>query len=558
MDHERLFSPKDTLPATRRRGWRFFATACFAVVLATGVSTETDVRLIGAVQAQETARIEQLLSEGVDVNAARADGVTALLWAAHWDDHATADLLLEAGANPNAAEDQGVTPLVRAAENASVAMVSKLLAAGADPNRAQANGLTPLITAAGTGSVAVVGTLLSAGAEVDARTDETGQTALMWATANAHYNVMEMLLEAGADVQAQSDLGFTPLLFATRNNDFKAARLLIAAGADVNHPGSDGTYPVALAVVSGHADFVRFLLAQGADPNGTMHGASALHAAAGNIDVWIRDWLRSRHVMIGIGGRKTTGLPKGERLLVVTALLEAGADPNARIDVVTTMEAWLSGKHGARDAQAIGTGNLKGATPLWVAAFRANRESLMYINNGRMVAPEEALRSQPEEARIVRALLDAGADPTVATADGTTPLMVAAGLGHSTFVKAPESLPSASAEEVVRMLVEAGADVNRTNEAGFTALHGAAFRGVTAVAEYLVGQGADINAQDFRERTAYTIAQGTQQSFYVQEWPALATRLLDLGADPTLGFGGRESERELSRRLSQEAGADKP
>ena len=556
--------------AEKRVASSLLVASCFVAVVVAGGSGRTsaqtsaesapqDARLVRAVQEQDTARIQQLISEGVDVNAARADGVTALLWAAHWDDQATANLLLEAGAEPNAAEDQGVTPLARAAENASAAMVSKLLAAGADPNQAQANGLTPLITAAGTGSVPVVAELLSAGAQVTARTNETGQTALMWATANRHHDAMEMLLSTGAEVQAQSDLGFTPLLFATRNNDFEAARMLIDVGADVNQPGSDGTHAVALAVVSGHADFVRFLLEQGADPNGAMHGVGALHAAVGNVDIWIRDWLRTRYVGINLGGRETTGLPAGERFPAVAALLEAGADPNARIDVFTTMEAWVSGKNGARDNQSIGTGDLRGATPIWIAAYVANREQRLFIDNGRQVRPKnlegvDGMKS--EEARIVRALLDAGADLTLATADGTTPLMVAAGLGHSTFVKAPQSLPSPPGEAAVRLLVEAGADINRTNEAGFTALHGAAFRGLAEVVEYLVAQGADINAQDFRQRTAYSIALGTQQSVYMQEWPGLATRLVELGADPTVGLGGRDHERDLSRRLAE--GSDEP
>ncbi len=537
------------------RGWRSIAvTSCLAIAIVAAGSAQQDVRLVSAVQQRNAVLIQQLLDEGVDVNAARADGVAALLWAAHWDDLTTADLLLKAGADPNVAEDHGVTPLARAAENASAAMVSKLLAAGADPNRAQANGLTPLITAAGTGNVAVIANLLEAGAQVSARTEETGQMALMWATGNAHHDAIEMLLAAGADVHAQSDLGFTPLLFATRNNDVEAARMLIAAGADVNQPGSDGTYTVALGVVSGHADFVRFLLTQGADPNGTMHGVSALHAATGNVDIWIRDWLRTRYVGINMGGRETTGLPAGERLPVVVALLEAGADPNASIDVFTTMESWVSGKNGARDNQSIGTGDLSGATPIWIAAYVANRAQRLFIDNGRQVPPENLEGvdgTQSDEARVVRALLDAGADPTLATADGTTPLMVAAGLGHSTYVKAAQSLPSPPAEAAVQMLVEAGADINRTNEAGFTALHGAAFRGLSEVVEYLVAQGADINAQDFRQRTAYSIALGTQQSVYMQEWPGLAELLVELGADPTVGLGGRDHERELSRRLAE-------
>ena len=80
---------------------------CLLAVLVSSVRAQPDQRLIQAVQAQDAALIEQLLRDGVDVNATRADGVTALLWAAHWDDQTAADLLLEAGADPNAAEDRG-------------------------------------------------------------------------------------------------------------------------------------------------------------------------------------------------------------------------------------------------------------------------------------------------------------------------------------------------------------------------------------------------------------------------------------------------------------------
>ena len=73
--------------------WRVLVTACLAFAIVAGVSAQSaqeDVRLVSAVQEQNTARIQQLLNEGVDVTAARADGVTALLWAAHWDDQASA------------------------------------------------------------------------------------------------------------------------------------------------------------------------------------------------------------------------------------------------------------------------------------------------------------------------------------------------------------------------------------------------------------------------------------------------------------------------------------
>src|ERR1700682_892999 len=73
--------------------------------------------------------VRALLKEGIDVNAARADGATALLWAAHWDDREAVELLLRAGANVNAADDHGVTPLAMACENASEPRVNRLLEA---------------------------------------------------------------------------------------------------------------------------------------------------------------------------------------------------------------------------------------------------------------------------------------------------------------------------------------------------------------------------------------------------------------------------------------------
>ena len=133
-------------------------TWVFPLVAAGGLATATgqDLRLVRAIAEQDGPAARALLAEGVDVSTPRADGATALLWAAHWDDLDTVDLLLRAGADVQAADDHGVTPLARAAENASTAMVEKLLAAGASANAVQSSGLTLLMTAARTGNVQVV------------------------------------------------------------------------------------------------------------------------------------------------------------------------------------------------------------------------------------------------------------------------------------------------------------------------------------------------------------------------------------------------------------------
>jgi ankyrin repeat protein len=495
-----------------------------------------DLRLITAAAAGDAGAVRVLIAGGADVDARRADGATALLWAAHRDDLEMVDLLLRAGAGVNAADDNGVTPLERAAENASPAMVEKLLAAGAGTDVARDSGLTPLMTAARTGHAGVVETLLRYGANVDAATAETRSTALMWAVAGAHPAVARALIDAGADPHASTADGFTPLLYAAHNGDIAMAETLIAAGVDVNDTGVDGTHALVYSIVVGNDAFALYLLEKGADPNGSMGGVRALHAAAGSVTTWHGDW-RRRH---GDSRRRSPfgrrGLHAGRALPLVEALLARGANPNARITASAMLMDYIGyPRKGAFEPFACGTGDLRGATPLWVAAHEANRPT---VPDG---AEADYVR---DSAAIIRALLDAGADQHLTTDDGTTPFMAAAGLGRSTYrPRQPRGARSPSAEAAVRVLLEAGADINAVNEADFNALHGAAFRGLDEVVTYLVEQGADIDARDFKGRTAFRLAEGSKQSFQFQSWPETAALLRRLGANVELGIPGTVQER---------------
>ena len=509
-----------------------------------------DPRLVTAVANQDRDAALALLAAGADVDAARADGATALLWAAHRDDLELAQRLLAAGADVDAADDHGVTALERAAENASLAMAETLLAAGADVNAAQASGLVPLMTAARTGNPAVVRALLAHGADVDAAVTETRATALMWAVSEPHPEIVRLLLDAGADPAVSTVKGFTPLMFAARNGDVETARALLAAGVDVNAPSADGTHVLPFAVVNGRDAFALFLLDEGADPEGEMNGVRALHAASGGVGLWLREWY-ARH-----GGNRLYARPgrsrlgAGRRLPLVRALLDRGADPNARITASAMIMSYVGyPKKGAFEPFACGTGDLRGATPLWVAAFDMN-------GAGGQVFGVGASRTA-SSAEILRTLLEAGADQHLTTDDGTTPFMAAAGLGRATYTpRQPRGVRSPSAEEAVRVLLAAGADVNVRNEADFTALHGAAFRGLNEVVEYLVAHGADVDARDFRGRTAYRMAEGAKQSFQFQSWPETAALLADLGADTKLGIPGTVQER--LRDVPAAAGDDQP
>jgi ankyrin repeat protein len=353
-----------------------------------------------------------------------------------------------------------------------------------------------------------------------------------------------VLVEGRADVHASSNKGFTPLMFAAKNGDIEMAKLLIGAGVDVNETGIDNTHVLPYAIINSQAEFAKFLLEQGADANGQMEGVRALHTAAGNTDTWLNEWYR-RHGSIGLSGfgfNSAQRLTPAMRTDLVKALVAKGADVNARIEVSAMLMNYIGyPKKGAFEPFACGTGDLLGATPLWVAAYTANGGTRP---NAAAAGPEADASRMGSPADVIKALLDAGADQKIPTVDGTTPFMVAAGLGRATFTPGQKRAARAvGAEEAVKVLFEAGAEINRVNEADFTALHGAAMRGLNEVIAYLVEHGADINARDFRGRTAYRLAEGSKQSFQFQAWPETAEYLKSLGANTRLGLAGTVQER---------------
>jgi len=82
------------------------------------------------------------------------------------------------------------------------------------------------------------------------------------------------------------------------------------------------------------------------------------------------------------------------------------------------------------------------------------------------------------------------ADPVIPTAEGTTPLMVAAGVG--TGSPGEDAGTEADALEAAKMVLERGGDVNAVDQSGEAAMHGAAYKHFPTVAQYLADHGAKI------------------------------------------------------------------
>ena len=434
--------------------------------------------IVDAVKRQDKTGTRTLIKQRADVNAADVEGMTALHWAAHWDDLETVTLLLRSGAHAKVSNRYGVTPLHEACTVGNVAMIEALLDAGADPNAVLGAGETPLMTAARTGSTAAVRMLAVRGANVNATEAWRGQTALMWAAAENHEAVARLLIELGADVNVRSthyefptltggnggiihdraEGGLTALMFAARQGSIETADRLLAAGADVDASEPQyGFTALQTAIFNGHYELATRLADRGANVNdGSLYTA-----------------LETRNLATYSNRPNPPDNDNGVTSLdIIKALLTHGADPN---------QAYTK-RIPPRQAQ--GDINVPpGATPL----YRATRAT---------------------DLAAIHTLLDKGANPNVAAEDGSTPLMVAAGFGarRGGDEEVTEKAGRADPLDAIKLFVEAGAKVNVANQGGNTALHYAALTGSTRSVEFLAANGATLDVRNKLGKTPLDLA----------------------------------------------------
>ena len=341
-------------------------------------------------------------------------------------------------------------PVADAAKDADWTAVRALVEQGTDVNTPLGDGSTALHWASYWDNGEIADLLIQAGADVNAVTD-LGVTPLWAASENGSPDMVARLLRAEANSNVALRSGETPLMTAVRTGDPEVVRLMLVDGADVNAATGEGPHgqqtALMWAVAQQHPAAVEVLLEHGADVHArssvftqvvktTRETANDGTACVPREECYIIDIqqggytpllfaarvgdLVSARLLVAAGADVNDVAPQGTSALVVAAhsghgdvgrlLLEHGADPNAAGAGYTPL-------HGAilqKDARLVAALLAAGADPEipLAASTPTRRDSVDYYFHASFVgATPFWLAARFRSAEIMRLLAEHGADP---------------------------------------------------------------------------------------------------------------------------------------------------
>lgn len=402
-------------------------------------ATSPEAPVADAAMNGDLERVETLIRQGADLNAAQGDGMTALHWAAEERRFDIARALIDAGANVAVTTRLGdYTPLHIAARGGSAEIVSALLEAGADPSaRTTTGGSTPLHFAAATAREEAVAALIAHGAEVNVREDHWGQTPLMFAASAGRLDTVETLIKAGADLNAMTGVMDMRLSAAEDRaagqvrdevlEEFRGDR--VAGGGEGWLPNPEEVQTAlhrAREVSDDRLDESMQTLRSAFVPpqiqadNPTEEAAEAEAAAAdasAGLSQEEEDYDNSYPALVGAQGGLTPllhAVREGEAEVAIR-LIEAGADVNLRSGGDETSPLLMAAMNGHFDMmyELLEHGadpnipSHAGTTPLFAVI------NTQWAPKARYPQQQAYLQQNATHHDVMRALLESGADPNV-------------------------------------------------------------------------------------------------------------------------------------------------
>ncbi len=376
--------------------------------------------------------------------------------------------LLQQGADPNTRNEKGDTLLFLAIDKKSLPIVKLLVEHGADVHARGRYHQTPLIRAVWKNALTIVKYLLPL-SDIEAE-DKDGDTALIYAAEFNRLKIAKILIEHGAEINKRNRYQRTALHKAADRGYLEMVKLLIEHGADLYAKDKYGYTPYNDAVFQSHKEVQRYLLKH-------MHPlAHAIITEQYDLAEQLIKQEKFINEPTPEGSYPIHWAVRKNHLKLLKLLVEHGADVNVQ------------------DAQE--------NTPLH-EAIEKGKSLFLYL--GTEGAPE----IKEDNTAIVEFLLKSGADPNIPNKRGETPIFYV-----RTFSDA-------------KLLLQYGANVHVKDKEGTPLIvkEAASSKPAVAYIEFLIKQGADVNAKDANGRSPLYFA-----VYHLNE--ELLELLLKNGADP--------------------------
>ena len=384
---------------------------------------------------------------------------------------------VEKGANVNVEPCPGMeSPLYYATQNGNTNMIKILLEAGAKQTKAT-DGVFVIQVASWKSHNENVQLLLKHGANVNSIDETNGSTALHLASSRGHYETVKILVDAGANVNQVDHRKFTALHYACQSGFIAIADLLIKAKANVNCQDSIGRTPLSCAVIMGQESCVKFLLRNCAKQISGHDGSPLTIACLGERTI--------ARILIENGADVNECNDRGETPLIVASF----RGDSETVKLLLGNGARINEFDKERKQTAIHHASFKGHTTIVKLLINANADINKQDNYG---ATALLHATNAGEDACVKLLLKGGAKQ-IPIKDGRSPLLIACSKGNikiakilikhseegNDIVNTPDDdgltpLHTASKlghENIVTLLLENGADVNKVTKAGESALH---------------------------------------------------------------------------------------
>lgn len=424
-----------------------------------------------------------------------------------------AEAILDAGADVNGVPGNR-PPLHIAAERGQRRLAEILLARGADINR-----MAPVNVSQE--QVAIYGPPIYGaafnGPDITERQAIYG-TVLHVAVAYGNETVAELLLSKGASLDSRDTAGNTPLHAAV--GSLEMTLFLIAHGAKVSVTNLKGETPLHLAArypkKEEERERVAALLKAGADPN--VRGARVVVDSQGQSS----EVSTPTPLVFALIGSYEKGHLETARLLLAAGGKVRGGPDRVALAIARTMGdlALLKLVIGATDRETL----FAASAELVRAALGLKSGAVLKVLLDAGVSPDRSVQVQGETFPLMTAVnihftevsLPASQSPrdsrTAAMPAGLPPIGPAVGLpmvgGSIPPPQWQQSSPSSTVSstgtkgiDLMRLLIDAKADVNATNSQGSTVLHVAAAANSLELVDVLLAAGASVEVRDAAGQT---------------------------------------------------------